>query len=324
MAQTSLDIVFIISIWLEALLYALLCISLTIRRPRDLHTRVMFIVGVIMFLIATMHLGMNCYRLLCGYINHGGEPGGAVTYLSNLSSWSHIFKDTLYATQELFGDAVAIYRCYIIWNHEWKVVVFPIMVFVVSAVSGYTVCGTYATVDPNDTVFNPRLKQWITIFFAIAVVQSALTTGLIAFRIWHVDRHSARYRMAESSLMPVVWILVESASLQLLGEVILLILYLAHSNAQYILLEIVTPLVGITFTAMIIRITIRLRDRDSRQTYNTSIKFNPPLSRRHSRRPVESYVPTSSIVEEAAMDSVVVRFAKGVEVQNDRRWQQHE
>ena len=43
--------------------------------------------------------------------------------------------------------------------------------------------------------------------------------------------------------MPILLILVESASLQLVVELILLILYSINYNAQYILLEIVTPLV---------------------------------------------------------------------------------
>ena len=92
--------------------------------------------------------------------------------------------------------------------------------------------------------------------------------------------------------MPILLILVESASLQLVVELILLILYSINYNAQYILLEIVTPLVvrlprpcalcdsfsdyflpfafffispvdpamiqGITFTAITIRITLRM------------------------------------------------------------------
>ena len=43
--------------------------------------------------------------------------------------------------------------------------------------------------------------------------------------------------------MPIVRILIESASLQFFVEVLLLALYAANYNAQYILLEIVTPLV---------------------------------------------------------------------------------
>lgn len=65
----------------------------------------------------------------------------------------------------------------------------------------------------------------------------------MAYRIWQTDRRSAAYRADSGNLMPVLRILVESAALQFVVEVILLILYSINYNAQYILLEIVTPLV---------------------------------------------------------------------------------
>lgn len=110
-------------------------------------------------------------------------------------------------------------------------------------VSGYMVCGLYPSQVAGSTVFDPRLARWITIFYAVAVVQSAMTTGLMAYRIWHTDRRSSAYRTASGNLMPILRILIESASLQFIVEAILLALYCANYNAQYILLEIVTPLV---------------------------------------------------------------------------------
>lgn len=109
--------------------------------------------------------------------------------------------------------------------------------------SGYTVCGLYPSIIPGATVFDPRLANWILTFYAIAVVQSALTTGFMAYKIWKTDRQSSGYRTSKSNLIPIVRILIESASLQFVVEVLLLALYVANYNAQYILLEIVTPLV---------------------------------------------------------------------------------
>ena len=66
----------------------------------------------------------------------------------------------------------------------------------------------------------------------------------MAFRIWQTDRRSAGYRTnKQGGLMPIVRILIESASIQFIVEVILLALYCANYTAQYLLLELVTPLV---------------------------------------------------------------------------------
>ncbi|TCD64984.1 hypothetical protein EIP91_003350 [Steccherinum ochraceum] len=265
MQQFPLDKTFIIATWLEALVFgfffclfaASVYVNATLR-SHDVHSRTMFYIGCAMFVLSIIHLAMNCFRMIQGYVIHVNEPGGAVAYIGDLRPWHHIFKDTIYATMEIFGDGVAIYRTWIIWNRNWKIIVLPFILFIASCVSGYTVCGLYITVDPTASVFSPVLTQWIKTFYSIAVVQSTLTTGLMAYRIWATDRRTAHYRTAASTLLPVLKILLESASLLLVTEILLLSLYLANYNAQYILLEIVTPLVGITFTAITIRIQLRM------------------------------------------------------------------
>ncbi|KAF7794053.1 hypothetical protein EIP86_005181 [Pleurotus ostreatoroseus] len=200
---------------------------------------------------------MNCYRMVEAYVIHRNDVGGPVAWISKLAPWDHVFKDTLYATQEMLGDAAAIYRTYVVWGRNWKAIALPCALLTVSLISGYSVCGLYPTEDPNSTVFDPRLTHWITTFYSISVVQSGMTTGLMAFRIWQTDRRSARYRTnKEGNLMPILRILVESAAAQFVTELILLALYSANYTAQYLLLEPVTPLVGITFGAITIRIAL--------------------------------------------------------------------
>lgn len=135
------------------------------------------------------------------------------------------------------------------------------------------VCGLYSTVNPAATVFDPRLTRWITTFYSIAVAQNILTTGLMALRLWQGEKESARYRLGGGIFLPVIRILVESAALYLFIELLLLSLYSVNYNAQYILLEIVTPVVvritprtlieadsiiqGITFSTITLRISLR-------------------------------------------------------------------
>jgi hypothetical protein len=54
---------------------------------------------------------MNCFRLIRGFVDSASLPGGATAYIGDLQRWDHIFKDTLYATQEILGDAVAVCSC---------------------------------------------------------------------------------------------------------------------------------------------------------------------------------------------------------------------
>lgn len=195
--------------------------------------------------------------MLQGYVVHANDPGGPAAYFGVLSSWDHILKDTLYATQEILGDAVAIYRTYIIWGRNWKIITPLLILLIAGTVSGYSVCGLYPSETGDASIFDPRLLAWISAFYAVSLVQSLLTTGLMAYRIWRTDRRSAQYRLEKTGLMPVLRILVESAALQLIVELVVLAFYAGGLNAQYVLLETITPIVAITFNAITIRIALR-------------------------------------------------------------------
>ncbi|KAF4598325.1 hypothetical protein EYR38_006722 [Pleurotus pulmonarius] len=263
-AQLPLDKTFLVAAWAEAIAYGFLvclfCATLFFTfgtgLRHDFHGKVMICVSCTMFFVASWHLAMNGYRLIEGFTEHALTPGGPVAYFGNLRTWDHVLKDTLYATQEILGNAAAIYRCYILWGQDWRVISLPLLLMVGSVVSGYTVCALFVKVDPNQTVFDPLLNSWIRAFYSIAVVQNIITTSLMAFRIWRTTHQSAKFR-TDKGLIPILRILVESAALQLVVEILLLALYCSNINAQYILLELVTPVVGITFNAITIRIRLR-------------------------------------------------------------------
>jgi hypothetical protein len=110
-------------------------------------------------------------------------------------------------------------------------------------VSGYVVVALLATLAPGVHIFSPTLDHWIQTFYAVAVVQNALTTGLIIYRIYTAAKLSSSYRAGQDMFMPVVWILVESAALYLAVEVVLLFIYVGGSNAQSIVQDSIPAII---------------------------------------------------------------------------------
>jgi len=265
--QLSLAKTFLLAAWAEALVYGFLCCifgatmyvyfsSTYSSSRRDRHSTIMIMISAVMFFIATFHLAMNCFRLLRGYVDDRLAPGGPVGYIGDLRKWDHILKDTLYATQENLGSAAAIYRCWVLWNYNLKVVLLPCILLFINIAAGYIVCGTYSSVDPTATVFNPRLAQWIKTFYSIAVVLNIITTGLMSYRIWGAHKRLTNHGVVQGRLLSILRILIESAALQLIVEIVLLGLYCGNINAQYIFLECVTSIVAITFNTITVRIKL--------------------------------------------------------------------
>ncbi|KAJ7172187.1 hypothetical protein C8R46DRAFT_140201 [Mycena filopes] len=259
--QYPLDKTFLVAAWLESLMYGcFLCvfsygvyIKFALSKGQNLHSQVMFIASVAMFILASMHVAINCFRLLRGFSEFREAPGGPVGYLGALNRWDHVFKITIWGTQSLLGDAMAVYRCWILWAKDYRFTALPFLLLLGSTVSGYTTCALFAKVDPTASVFDPSLTRWITTFYSLAVAQNIITTSLMAIRIWERERKSAHYRLQNSNFMPILRILIESASLYLFIEILLLAFYSVDYNAQYILLEIITPTVVRCFSSLLHR-----------------------------------------------------------------------
>jgi len=232
-------------------------VQLEIGKKSSAHSRVMFVIGSLMFLLATAHVSINQYRTVEGYVNNSTTRGGPIVFLGPLSSWHQVSKDVLYVTISIFGDAVAVYRAWIVWNRSYLVAALPTVLFIVSTISGYMVCSLLSHIPPTVHVFSPIFENWIKTFYAVAVVQNALTAGLIIYKIWTTARESSSYRVGRDQFMPIVKILVESAALYLAAEVVLLFVYVGGSNAQSVVQDSIPAIVTITFCLVTVRIAMR-------------------------------------------------------------------
>ncbi|KAK7464490.1 hypothetical protein VKT23_006660 [Stygiomarasmius scandens] len=263
---------------------------------------VMIIASSIMFIIATLHLVVNWYRVLIAYIGQDLNQGGAVAFLGRLTPWHRVLADTLYPTQENLGGAAAIYRTWILWDRDWKMIVLPSLLLIANIVAEIIILVLYITADPTTVIFDGRLNSWIRSFFSVVVALNIITTGLMGYRLWSTHQKSSRYNTEKSKIISVLRIFLESAALQLVTQIILLILYSMHNNAQNLLLQSSVPIVGITFNAIAIRIRLHLigtQPGTNEQNLHTDTIGSMPMRR------VQVHVSTTRSVDndETEVDS---------------------
>ncbi|KAK1232614.1 hypothetical protein PQX77_004234 [Marasmius sp. AFHP31] len=255
----------------------------------------MFIVSSLMFFIASCHFVISGYRLTQVWIM-GENLAPPLAGLYTLNSWDNVLWVALYVTQEIFGTGAAIYRCWLIWQRNWKVIVLPCIIFVGEIVSGYACCALFGTSNPLRGKLSPLVQLMMQMFYALAVLGNLLPTGLMVYRLWTTHHKSANSGVKTPSILyPVVRILVESASLQLLVEVVILGTFDSGRTEQFIIVPLIVPIVvravqlliedaeqlnpilpqGITFSLIAIRIKLVASDTVStsggRTTYPSSL-----------------------------------------------------
>ncbi|KAJ7358452.1 hypothetical protein DFH08DRAFT_1043514 [Mycena albidolilacea] len=227
---------------------------------RTTHTNILFTVAFVMFIVATSHFVITLYRIVYLLDNDTKEDGSQKS-LGNATSWQAIARDIIYMTQCILGDSVAIYRCWILWDRDFRVVILPLCLLSASIVSGTIVCERLSTLTSYTGIFDPSVRDWIATFHAVALGQNTITTGLMAFRLWLVDRRSKAYNVGRSLFFATMLLLVESAALYFALQIVILVAFLSKSNLQIIILGSIPPVVGITFTLLTIRAAFLSKSR---------------------------------------------------------------
>jgi hypothetical protein len=164
----------------------------------------------------------------------------------------------------LKGDQ--IYRCFIIWGRNYWVIVIPVLLLLLSfgkripsshklEISAHVALAvntiTLTSFKNPGVVPENVFLTFLQMVYPVNITQSILTTGLITLKIWmqHARTHSSGLAKVSSNvnLLTIIRIIIESALIFTLQQIILLILQQLDHPAQVILHATLVPSIGESF-----------------------------------------------------------------------------
>jgi len=277
MTDIGLDTATLVAAWCEAVLYGVFLVlfstSVYILGPLSLRTtrRIngpLLATSVALFLLISGHVSVCLVRLLDAFVENEPEPG-AMAFLNNISQWTKPIGDLLYTLATLIGDGTLMYRCYVVWGSKWWIIALPMLLWLGTAVTALRAIAMEFQLQGGEGIFVSQINGWIEAFFSCTMATNGLTTGLIVLRIWRSSAEARQF--GQSNLGPVMAILLESGALYSATVFVLLMLYVTHSNAQYIVLSMEVPIVGIVFSLITVRVGL-----------NRALKASGGFSPQHS------------------------------------------
>jgi len=309
----SPDTASIISTVLEGVLYgfSVFMYGITIRvlvhgkRLREINPRCVT-VATSLLILSTAHLAFGVGRLIDGLVKNGNDTQAQqALFFANIRQWGFVGKTALYVLETMLADMILMYRCYTVWQSAW-VIAMPVYLWLSIGVSGFGSVYEMAheTQDPNN-IFASDAVSWILAFIFEALIANALSTGLLAYRIWIVARASARYSATEASqsiLAPLPRIIVDSGLLYSATLCATLICFLTQNWAYYILLDLISPIISITFYMVLIRVEFsRQRSSDGTDSdperSNNALEFHKDtvISRDHPPYPMQTRIRAADL-----------------------------
>ncbi|KAJ3882100.1 hypothetical protein F5051DRAFT_395541 [Lentinula edodes] len=264
----GITVTVILPVALEVLLYGifivLFSLSIHLFQQKFAPGRLYIIATVFFFLLATvsiiLDLVLTCYTW-------------GVAYSAEAAVQAVL--ESLFLIAGIFSDVMLIHRCYRLWNSRKRVIILPILgvlgCFIFWLV---TIIKGGASSRFEGIALADSLKVVILIYIFATMVQNLYLSGMIAGRIWWLNRRFKKLfasRRGQKFLGPIL----ESASLTPIFLSVWLFLNLSIVGlADYGLENIIRPctltqVVGIASTMIIVRIGLGIDVLATSQPYST-------------------------------------------------------
>ncbi|PFH49415.1 hypothetical protein AMATHDRAFT_4931 [Amanita thiersii Skay4041] len=265
MAQISVRSATLISVIIEGALYGfsafmffLTIWALLYKRSTKELNHIMFAAACVLFILSTLHLVADGIHAYDGFIRLNGSQA----YF--LDGTTQTFKNSVYELETLFADAVLIYRCYVVWQKLWVVVIPSILWIGTAIAASHTVWSISQPIVQGETIYLLEVGRWVLSFYSLALVTNIIATGLLAYKIWVVNRAAFRIsfdlttregarQRRKSSLHSLLLVILECGALYSLSLIVMITVYTTKSNSAYLVVDLIGQIIPITFYVIIIR-----------------------------------------------------------------------
>jgi len=222
-----------------------ICMYILLHRPSSQGNTVLLVTAIALFTFSTILIVLILVLVTAEIENRAQSD--SIQYAAYI----------IYAINNSIADGLLIYRCYVVWNQNWRVIVLPVMLLIAS-----TACGLDVFLDAT-----PQ--------FAVILATNFLATGLTAGRIWWISHHSRAYleAAAQRRYTYAIALIVESGMLYsatILAFLIVISFPSLSSTLEEPLLQIVTQVMGIAPTLIIVRVGLGVAVEENLSTFRTT------------------------------------------------------
>lgn len=242
--------------------FSLFCASMYVLRYKRRGGRPNYVLigaSITIFILTTSEIILLSIRLYQGVID-APSPEYSDDFFVGTGPPIYGAETILQLANMLVADATLIWRTWIVWNKRTEIVGFNMLLWFTTlgfslweSVIELRAMGVASLEDPTLLL----VIRGTIIIQSLTLVQNALATCLIASRLWRIDRAASAYK--QSSLMPVIWVVVESGALYT-ALWIEEIATSATSNTPglFSVSQLVSPIIGVTFSLITVRVGLGL------------------------------------------------------------------
>ncbi|PCH39046.1 hypothetical protein WOLCODRAFT_167780 [Wolfiporia cocos MD-104 SS10] len=277
----------LVSLFLQGLSYGahaatyVICLWISLRKSsnrkvkKQIHWQLLAIASVL-FVVGTIDVSLNLYHNVAAFI-HSSNP---TPDFDRFSSWVNVLRSVWIFFQTLVANAAITYRCWVLYNRRWEVILLPALLWLANAAVIIPALYYTATLRTStDYAHASKVHPFVDAYLVLTCAQNVLTTCLVVYRVWHVEEQGMyQYRSKQIRNSPASntvvstlnRVLVESALLYTTTVTITMIVGVIGSNAIYDVASLTMEIAGIQVDLIAMRVGLTSGVRISQSTKDTT------------------------------------------------------
>ncbi|KAH7887272.1 hypothetical protein F5I97DRAFT_1859050 [Phlebopus sp. FC_14] len=231
--------------------------------------------STVLFVLCTAHVAASLRQLLEAfiYVPPSAPPNYSTLYWLDETLPMAVFKDVLYDSLVSLQDIVLIWRLYVVWGLNWKIIVFPVLAEATHMATSYAATALFA--KPGASLYHSILSRVGLTAWSLDIAINISVTLAIAGRLWWMGRRvSSIPPTADISnrYAATIYIIVESGGLFAAVTIVLLALYVRGSPLALTGMNIASQLAVLTPLLILVRVELGLGHGLSTVYYSTARK----------------------------------------------------
>jgi len=286
-------------IWTEALFFGIntvllcACVKILLSR-RQSAPRFLLVSCFLLWGCSAAHVAISLAQLTQAFTPPVvSVPFGPDLYFAAAGSGLSVAKNALYGVNVFLQDLLLIWRLYVVWGHNWKVVVLPLIVEAAHMTAAFVetslVARSFAT-----GVFAGTVQALGTASWSLDIVVNVSVTCAIAGRLWWMDRQMAQIRADSRGFRAPMYTIVESGAILMCATLILFILDQTGSLIALVGLDPLTQLATLTPLLLLARVGLGLTHGDGVRTTQYSTRSRSTTTMFNASVPVRVDVTHST------------------------------
>ncbi|EAU86954.2 hypothetical protein CC1G_09811 [Coprinopsis cinerea okayama7 len=247
------------SIWMDLLVYGLYvpfylaATYIWAAKPTTarIPSTVFFLGNTILFILGTIHVGINCHRLIQAWGYMVGPDNFPLNYIQNAAGWDNWAHTVLMCLMPWFTGALITYRTYLVWDKNIIIVLFPIIFHLWNLAFGAVLLHWFRT---QFTTYD-KILPWIDSSYPLGFCQFFILTSLITYK--SIKDHKANVAAGVPTstgftlFNRIFW---DSAALYTIVWFMMVPLYFKMNQGQFILQAALQQIGGIIVSIQHVRV----------------------------------------------------------------------